>query len=293
MEIVDRFITKNKAYVKNVNQADSRYTEFQRLGPSGAVLHSIGTPQPLGKPIADYFNSPDVEASVHMILQADGLCFRLAPDNFRMWHAGGTANNTHIGVELTEPDCISYDANNGYKVHIKDRAKALDHVVKTYACAVELFSDLCIRYNWDPLKDGVILSHKECYERGIGSNHGDPEHLWDALGTGYTMDTFRAAVAKRIKGKEAERIEEMVKSIVSKLLSDSQKDLRENEMRYNTLADLKADPNSRFYLPTVEKLLAKGYLNGKGGTGDDLVLDFSEDAIRIMVTLDRAGVYDE
>ncbi len=66
----------------------------------------------------------------------------------------------------------------------------------------------------------------------------------------------------------------------------------ESEMRYNTLADLKADPNSRFYLPTVEKLIEKGYLNGKGGTGEDLILDFSEDSIRILVTLDRAGVYD-
>ena len=64
-------------------------------------------------------------------------------------------------------------------------------------------------------------------------------------------------------------------------------------MRYKTNADLKADPNSRFYLPTVEKLIAKGYLNGKGGTGDDLVLDFSEDSIRILVTLDRAGAYGE
>lgn len=67
----------------------------------------------------------------------------------------------------------------------------------------------------------------------------------------------------------------------------------ETEMRYNTLADLKADPNSKYYLPTVEKLIHKGYLQGKGGTGDDLILDFSEDAIRIMVTLDRAGVYGE
>lgn len=67
----------------------------------------------------------------------------------------------------------------------------------------------------------------------------------------------------------------------------------EREMRYNTLADLKADPNSKHYLPTVEKLLEKGYLSGKGGAGDDLVLDFSEDAIRIMVTFDRAGVYGE
>lgn len=226
---VGRHIMKNQAYIKNKNKADSRYIEFQTRGPKGAVLHSIGTPQPSAKVIADYFDNPNVEASVHRVLQADGQCYQLAPDNFRMWHAGGTANNTHMGIEMTEPDCISYDANNGYKVHIKDRAKALDHVVKTYACAVELFSDLCIRYNWDPLKDGVILSHKECYERGIGSNHGDPEHLWDALGTGYTMNTFRAAVAKRVKEKQTESLEDTITRIATQILNDSQKALKDND----------------------------------------------------------------
>lgn len=66
------------------------------------------------------------------------------------------------------------------------------------------------------------------------------------------------------------------------------------EMRYNTLADLKADKyNAPYYLPTVEKLLQKGILRGKGGEGDETVLDLGEDAIRVLVTLDRAGVYGD
>ena len=72
-----------------------------------------------------------------------------------------------------------------------------------------------------------------------------------------------------------------------------QKIKEDTEVRYRTLADLKSDPNSRFYLPTVEKLIEKGFIQGKGGTGDDLILDFSEDSIRVFVTLDRAGVYGE
>jgi hypothetical protein len=195
------FITKNQSYIANAKQADSRYIEFQKRGPLGAVLHSIGTPQPKADPIAKYFNSPDVEASVHRVLQADGVCYQLAPDNYRMWHVGGSANNTHMGIEMTEPDCISYDEKNGYKLKIKDFDKARDHVVKTYGYAVELFAELCKTYGWNPLEDGVILSHKECYKRGIGSNHGDPEHLWDSLKTGYTMDGFREDVKAYMDGK--------------------------------------------------------------------------------------------
>ena len=271
--MIDRPIIKNQAYIKNVNKADSRYTDFQQRGPIGAVLHSIGSPQPSAKVIADYFNSPEVEASVHAVIQADGVCYQLAPWNFRMWHVGGSANNTHIGIEMTEPDCIWYDEKNGYKLHIDDRERALAHVRKTYSVAVELFAGLCEKFGWNPLEDGVLLSHKECHARGLGSNHGDPEHLWDALGTGYTMDTFRTAVAEKMRDHNREE---------------------ETEMRYNTRADLKADKyNAPYYLPTVEKLLAKGILRGKGGDGDETILDLGEDAVRVLVTLDRAGVYGE
>ena len=270
---IDRLITKNQAYIKNVNKADSRYTDFQKRGPVGGVLHSIGSPQPSAKVIADYFNSPDVEASVHAVIQADGVCYQLAPWNYRMWHVGGSANNTHIGIEMTEPDCIAYDAKNGYKLTILDRERALEYAKATYAAAVELFADLCEEFGWDPLQDGVILSHAECYKRGLGSNHGDPEHLWDALGTGYSMDTFRAAVAAKVHEDDGKE---------------------EAEMRYNTLADLKADKyNAPYYLPTVEKLMAKGILRGKGGEGDGTILDLGEDAVRVLVTLDRAGVYGD
>ena len=65
---------------------------------------------------------------------------------------------------------------------------------RTYETAVELFAMLCKKYSLDPLADGVIISHKEGCARGIASNHGDPEHLWAQLGTGYTMDGFRRAV---------------------------------------------------------------------------------------------------
>lgn len=269
IQMIQRPITKNQAYIKNVQQADKRYADFQERGPLGAILHSIGTPQPSAKVIAEYFDAPDVEASVHMVLQADGDCYQLAPLNYRMWHVGGDANQTHLGIEMTEPDCIWYDEKNGYKLHIRNTSKALEHVVKTYALAVELFAKLCMQYGWDPMEDGVIMSHKEAHARGLGSNHGDPEHLWNALGTGYTMDTFRAAVAKKMK--------EEVGTVV----------------RYKTIADLKNDSSAQYYLPTIEKLLRKNLLAGKGGMGEDLILDLSEDSVRLLVVLDRAGTFGE
>ena len=298
LTLVDYPIKKNPAYVKNTEATDERYVTMLRNGPRGAVLHSIGTPQPSAKVIADYFNSPTVEASVHMVLQPDGLCYRLAPDNFRMWHVGGSANNTHMGIEMTEPKEISYDPQKGYRLTIHNKEAVLSHVEKTYKKAVELFGDLCIRYSWDPLEDGVILSHKECYERGIGSNHGDPEHLWDALSTGFTMDTFRKAVWEEVrKRKEAQTLKEEETQVPTEEAQSPKEEAQvptgkeEQEMRYETLGQLRKDPKAPDYLPTIEKLIGKGVLLGKGGQGDDRILDLSEDAVRILVFLDRAGLF--
>ena len=105
MKIIQQHITRNQSYINNVNKADSRYTSFQQSGPKGAVLHSVGAAQPSAKVFANYFNNPNLEASVHAVLQPDGTVYQLAPWNYRMWHVGGSANNTHIGVEMTEPDC--------------------------------------------------------------------------------------------------------------------------------------------------------------------------------------------
>lgn len=65
-------------------------------------------------------------------------------------------------------------------------AKAV--VRRTYKSVVELFAMLNTKCGLNPLADGVIISHKEGYARGIATNHGEPEHLWNSLGIGYTME---------------------------------------------------------------------------------------------------------
>ena len=53
-----------------------------------------------------------------------------------------------------------------------------------------------------------IISHREGHSRGIASNHGDPEHLWNGLGMGYTMDGFRKAVKAVMDGSAVSEPEE-------------------------------------------------------------------------------------
>ena len=58
--------------------------------------------------------------------------------------------------------------------------------------------------------------------------------------------------------------------------------------RYHTLGDI----TSEYYRPTIDKLINKGVLKGKGGDGEDTEIDLSEDAVRLLVILDRTGVFE-
>ena len=100
-------------------------------------------------------------------------------------------------MELCEPANIKYTGGASFTCTDKEAAMAV--VKRTYDAAVELFASLCKQYGLDPLADGVIISHKEGHDRGLASGHGDPDHLWKGMQCGYTMDTFRQAVAAALE----------------------------------------------------------------------------------------------
>ena len=184
--------------VESILKKNPCYTAGRKITVKGLMLHSVGCPQPRASVFIHSWNSASFDrACVHGFIDGnDGTVYQTLPWNHRGWHCGssinGSANNTHIGVEMCEPACITYTGGASFKC--SDLATARAVAKRTYEAAVELFAMLCKQYGLDPLADGVIISHKEGHARGIASNHGDPEHLWKGLGLSYTMDTFRKAV---------------------------------------------------------------------------------------------------
>jgi len=186
MKIIESFLTNNRCY-----KAARQNTK------GGLMIHSVGCPQPSAKVFVDSWNNSGAAVAVHGFIDGNtGKIYQTLPWDFRGWHCGsgsrGSGNNTHIGVEMCEPACIRYTAGSSFTC--SDMIGAREVTKRTYEAAVELFAMLCKKYNLNPLEDGVIISHREGYSRGIASNHGDPEHLWMQLGMGYTMDGFRKAV---------------------------------------------------------------------------------------------------
>lgn len=193
MKIVKSILTKNPCY-----QAGRTITV------KGLMLHSVGCSQPKASVFIRSWNSPSYRsACVHAFIDGnDGTVYQTLPWNHRGWHCAsgyrGSANNTHIGVEMCEPSCIRYTGGSSFKCSDLEAARA--SVRRTYQSAVELFAMLCKEYRLDPLEEGVIISHKEGHERGVASNHGDPEHLWEGLGLSYTMSGFRRDIRKKMAG---------------------------------------------------------------------------------------------
>jgi hypothetical protein len=184
MKILQSILTKNPCF-----------TAGKKIEVKGLMLHSVGCPQPNASVFVNSWNKSSFNsACVHAFIDAKtGDVYQTLPWNHRGWHAGGYANNTHIGVEMCEPDCIKYTGGASFTCSDPTRAKEL--VQRTYNSAVELFASLCKQYNLDPMKKGVIIGHKEGHALGWASNHGDPEHMWSQLGLPYTMNTFRQAVS--------------------------------------------------------------------------------------------------
>jgi N-acetyl-anhydromuramyl-L-alanine amidase AmpD len=113
---------------------------------------------------------------------ADGsiATYQTLPWNHRGWHAGGDANNTHIGFEICE-----------------DGLTDTSYFSAVYKEAVELCVHLCKLYG---LSEKDIICHSEGYKQGIASNHADVMHWFPKHGK--TMDTFRADVKKLLSEEE-------------------------------------------------------------------------------------------
>lgn len=242
MEIIEAFAAKNKCY-----QAGAA------LVPRGLMLHSIGAPQPSAAALVRYFDQyqPGGQSvCVHAFTQADGTVYQTLPWEMRGWHCGGAANNTHIGIEMTEPS-----AGMAY-------AEAAAQITGTYRTAVALFAALCETYGLDPLADGVIIGHAEGHRRGVASNHADPEYLWRQYGMGYTMDGFRAAVAEAMAGTQKE----------------------ETDMtRYNTVAEMPAWAQAE-----AQRLVDRGALKGDADGRLDLSLDMLRTMLVCQRMIDQA-----
>lgn len=163
MKLVTKFMTNNDCYKQG-----------RKIKPQGIMVHSTATPGVMAERWFDLWNKPGINKCVHAFVDDKGV-YQYLPWDMRGWHAGGSANNTHIGFEICEPK------------NLDDK----EYFQKVWRNSVELTAMLCKDFNI-PLDE--VIGHYEGYKKGIASNHADPGHWFPRHGK--SMDDFRADVKK-------------------------------------------------------------------------------------------------
>ena len=172
------------------------YKAGKKITVKGIMVHSTGANNPNLKrylpddgqignnPNGNHWNTPlpggrqvCVHAFIGKLANGKVATYQTLPWNHRGWHAGGTANNTHIGFEICE------DGLNDSK-----------YFNAVYKEAVELCAYLCKEYG---LTEKDIICHSEGAKKGIASNHGDVMHWFPKHGK--SMDSFRSDVKKLLE----------------------------------------------------------------------------------------------
>lgn len=184
------------------------YKSGRKIKPAGIMVHSTGANNPrlkryvgpddglLGENTSgNHWNRPNTSKCVHAFIGKleDGTIatYQVLPWDHRGWHAGGDANNTHIGFEICE-DGLTDPVYFG----------------KVYKEAVDLCAYLCRLYG---LTEKNIIDHSEGCDLGIATNHGDVKHWFPKHGK--SMDAFRADVKAQLDGSQPAKEPDIVGTI--------------------------------------------------------------------------------
>lgn len=197
MKLITKYMTNNDCYKAG-----------RKIKPKGIMVHSTATP---GIMAGDWFSrwnksykagQINRQVCVHAFVD-DKEVYQYLPWDHRGWHAGGKANDTHIGFEICEPGGFSY--SGGSKMVGYDVSKHEAYFRKAWQNAVELCVMFCKKYG---LTEKDVICHSEGHKKGIASNHSDVMHWFPKHGE--SMDSFRAAVRKALNtaaSKDDEKLE--------------------------------------------------------------------------------------
>ena len=171
-----------------------RYVQPSNNDPNRAALLEMIGRNGYGSDWNHSYVEAGVNAWIGKLANGEVTTLQALPWDFAPWGCAGgwagSANNTHIQFEMCE-DALTD------KVYFE----------KCYREGVELTAYLCKLYGLDPhgttivgsARVPVILCHKDAYDLGVGSGHGDVYNWFNRYGR--TMDDVRNDVAKLLQGE--------------------------------------------------------------------------------------------
>ena len=159
------------------------------------VLHTVAGP---GATVSGIISTlQNKKLGIHGIIAPDGV-YQTANWNSLQYHCGN-GNKYSIGFEQLESPHIKWKSGwNGVTWDSTKDKEVKEFHDKVYNNAVNIFAQLAKYYN---IPKNKIISHKEIASKFGGSDHSDPESLWQSFQAAWkdnkwTMDGFRDNVYK-------------------------------------------------------------------------------------------------
>lgn len=193
-DVTEPYAMKIPTYIKTRYMTrNDCYTTDRQIVPQGLMVHSTASPGVMAGQWYDRWNKSyesgeiNRQAAVHAFVDNKEV-WQYLPWNHRGWHAGGTANDTHIGIEMVEPAGHGY---SGSKMIGYDPVKNAEFFRNVWDKTVNLSVILARMYSFD---HNDIISHNEGGKLGVASYSADVAHWFPYHNK--SMDDFRLAVKK-------------------------------------------------------------------------------------------------
>lgn len=240
--------------MKKTTKTITKNRSNETLVPVGIVLHETATPGATAENEYSFFNSADRNASAHGFVDWNGY-IQTVPYDEVAWHAGYTANHKYIGIEMC---------------HATNKAD----FEKVWNNTLEIFAELMKKYGFS-VKD--ITTHNEVSLKWGETDHTDPTGYFKKFGK--TFEDFKRDLETKLNGgltmTQYEELKAEIKANKTKLD-------KIDTYIYNYIDDNMPE----WARDTIQKLVNKGILSGDGNG-----LNLNTDMLRMLVILDRAGVF--
>jgi N-acetylmuramoyl-L-alanine amidase CwlA len=162
---------------------EQRFIKFNRpkktLKPIGIILHETATPNDTVENQFNYFNLQNRNASAHVFIDQNKI-LQFIPFTEIAWHAGRTANNSYIGIEMCH-------ATNQYNFE------------EIYKKTIWLFTHIYLNvinpkiYN---INEQNLMTHEQVSLKWKETNHVDPTSYLKKFGK--NIEDFRFKVQEQI-----------------------------------------------------------------------------------------------
>lgn len=146
------------------------------ITPIGGVVHDTDEPGDTAQSEWEYFNSANRSASAHAFVDWDQI-IQAIPWTHKAWHAGATANNNRIGIEM----CYTTDYRKFQEIWNR---------------SIWLWAWLFVNVIKQPVNSETLMSHAEVSAKYKETDHTDPVSYFAKFGK--TMADFRYAVQVQV-----------------------------------------------------------------------------------------------